>query len=308
MKKLLAILLALMLVMVSAFALATEPEPDVTDTAGQDQQGENGEDPNPEQTASSSNSGSANSYLPNTDDEFSNKEQVSESNPLENQANVTVTLTKAINVEGYEDTGVAPAQYITFTAVVPDEDYITNNSVDVAKADVPVVTFSDVNLAKGIKTGDITITIPSAYPAVGVYSYNVTETIYSDATKTTQGVAGTTAATNLKLTITVIQDQTDGSKKIAGVALRQSDVKTDEIENLFESGALDITKTVTGNMGDRTKPFTFTVALTSTTPVNSDITSRGTGSYTGELEGDGWTSKEITVTLTHGQTLEFPTA
>jgi len=273
MKKLLAILMALMLVMVSAFALAGGVDPDVNSPEEQDLQNLNEEDPkkkdpNSEQPATSPNSGSADSYLPEkeNEDEFSNKEKVSESNPLNNEANVTVTLKKAINVEGYENTGAAPAQYITFTAAVPEQDYVTNNSVDVAKKDVPVVTFSDVNLAKGETTGDITITIPAAYPAVGVYHYDVTEKIYTDKTKTTEGVAGTTAATNLKLTITVIQDQTDGSKKIAGVALRQSEIKTDEIENLFESGALDITKTVTGNMGDRTKPFTFTVTFTSTKP------------------------------------------
>ena len=180
MKKLLAILMALMLVMVSAFALAGGVDPDVNSPEEQDLQNLNEEDPkkkdpNSEQPATSPNSGSADSYLPEkeNEDEFSNKEKVSESNPLNNEANVTVTLKKAINVEGYENTGAAPAQYITFTAAVPEQDYVTNNSVDVAKKDVPVVTFSDVNLAKGETTGDITITITGTAALVCYIMYTV---------------------------------------------------------------------------------------------------------------------------------------
>ena len=323
MKKLLAILLALMLVLVSVTALAdgdglggndTPAAGDGTDTPA----GGDGTDTPSDGGDSGTTAKTPEDYLPNPEDKYSNTEKIDENNTLANEPNVSVTLSKKVNVVGYKEkedddeagTGKAPAQHIEF---VVGQGQVSNNTIEVAQAEIPQVTISALDFAKEDTEETVTITIPSAFPAIGIYTYAVTENVYDkDGDDKVENVAGVTPASNLLLTITVVQ-QEDGPA-IAGVSLRQNNVKTDEIENLYEAGALDITKTVDGNMGDKTATWTFTVELTSDVQVMSDIkvnSSESTGSMkingstATVIEGNGWKNKTVIVNLTHGQKLEL---
>lgn len=303
MKKLIALLLALMMVLVCTAALATEDDleqpadnPPVVEDGSGDKGGDN-----------TSKASAPSDYLPDPEDTYSNKEKVDESNLIENKAGKIVTLDKAINVEGYNKTGVSPAMHVEFTV---GDGTVSNNTISVAADDIPAVTISSADFSKADEVKEISISINKAFPAVGIYTYSITEAVYDKSgDDKTENVAGVTAASNLVLRISVVQTETGIA--IAGVSLRQDEVKTDEIENLYESGALDITKTVSGNMADQTATWEFTVTFTSTNKVMSDISVTGDGTLKdGEnaitsISGDGWTSKEVKVYLVHGQTLEL---
>ena len=108
--------------------------------------------------------------------------------------------------------------------------------------------------AKGT-TGDITIALPS-YDKVGVYEYELKE------------VAGTTAGVTyygntIKLVVTVINGE-NGKLRIAAVhtELEDNADKSDSFTNTYSAGTLNVTKTVTGNLGDKSKYFEFKVTLT----------------------------------------------
>jgi len=89
-----------------------------------------------------------------------------------------------------------------------------------------------------------------------VYTYTITE----NAGKTA-GMTYDTASRTLK--VTVVNGDTEGTFKIAGTSLvGTDDKKSDTFNNVYSAGKLDISKTVTGNMGDESKYFDFTVTLT----------------------------------------------
>ena len=125
--------------------------------------------------------------------------------------------------------------------------------------------------AEGAATGDgvivnITVALPK-YDSVGVYEYTLKE------------VAGTTAGVtyyegDIKLVVTVIQDG-KGKLRIAAVHTESSGAKKDTFENTYSAGTLNISKTVTGNLGDQSKFFEFKVTL------NGDTGKTYTGSYAG---------------------------
>ena len=102
-------------------------------------------------------------------------------------------------------------------------------------------------------TGDITVALPN-YDKVGVYEYTLKE------------VAGTTAGVayypdNIRLVVTVINGE-DGKLRIAAVHVESEDKKSDTFPNTYSAGTLNVSKTVTGNLGDENKYFEFTVTLT----------------------------------------------
>lgn len=103
--------------------------------------------------------------------------------------------------------------------------------------------------------GEIVITLPS-YANVGKYEYVLKEVAGSTAGVTYYG-------NNIKLVVTVINDEPSGTLRVAGVhtELQASDAKSDTFENTFSTGDLAITKTVAGSLGDKTKYFEFTVSL-----------------------------------------------
>ena len=250
MKKLLAILLALMMVLVSVAALADENDSKKEDTT-----------PVVSVDATKVNTAGV---------------------PTEK---ADVTIRKVITPGRETDTH--PALTLKFTV---GTGIGTLSTVTTA----PAVEIPDLSIAEGAGSADLTIKLPS-YSAVGVYTYPITE----EATN----IAGMTEAQNLELKITVIQN--GENLQVAGIALRQDNVKVDKITNLYKAGTLTVTKTVAGNMGDRTKAFPITITLTAPTgkTVASTVTyaiGEGTASNA-TFNEDGVAT--IKVNLKHGETV-----
>lgn len=147
-------------------------------------------------------------------------------------------------------------------------------------------------------TGEITVALPT-YDKVGVYEY------------TLQEVAGTTAGVtyyegNIKLVVTVINGS-DGNLRIAAVHTEaEGGKKSDTFENTYSAGTLKISKTVTGNLGDQSKYFVFTVTLTAAAGKSNYLDSYN---ITGGSDEDNPTSIKVgetkTFKLKHDETINI---
>jgi len=281
MKKLLAILLALMLVMVSAFALATEPEPDVTDPTGQTQQGEP-EEPNNNQGGGSGDLADyIDANIPSTQTDLNPSAGASATQPQ------VIEITKRINKDTYVAGDKHPALTPTFT--VKDGTETMTNTVAVGGFEMKMKE----EIAEDAGTGTIQISLPS-YDKVGIYVYPVSE----NATN----VAGIVEETqDMELKVTIIQK--DDTLVIGGVAFRQEGTKTDEIDNLYRAGSLKVTKTVDGNLGDRTKAFPITITLTA--PDGKTIESTITADKGTVTKAADKKKVTVTVSLAHNESIQI---
>jgi hypothetical protein len=272
MKKLIALLLALMMVLVCTAALA-----------------EGGNENNPP-AAGNGNGG--------TDSDTTTKvvsvDPATASTAAGTPTNeVTVKIKKSISAgddDVYNKADRHPAVTLKFTAVQKSVELSTETTA-------PQVTFNDLTIGEDADYGELEINLPS-YKAVGIYTYTVTETA--------TGYAGMTEATNLELKVTVIQNTTTGNLEIGGIAVRQDNVKTDEIENIYKSGRVKVTKDVEGNMGDRTKAFPITITLNAPTDktVASTVTYKVNG---GDATAVTFTNgkAEVKVNLKHNDSVEI---
>ena len=166
----------------------------------------------------------------------------------------TVTISVTYN-EANEGT-TSPAETFTFA--------IANTSVTYAAAGVttenmPTPDVGDVKFAEGdagkagSMTKDVTITLPE-YTSVGIYTYTITPTSGTNA-----GV--TYWAKAIKLVVTVIEQ--NGKIRVAAVHTEdEGEEKTDDITYTYSAGSLSVTKSVTGNLGDRAKEFNVWVPFT----------------------------------------------
>lgn len=135
--------------------------------------------------------------------------------------------------------------------------------------------------------GTITVALPE-YTSVGVYEYTLKE-----AAGKTAGV--TYYGKEIKLTVTVVNGA-DGKLRIAAVHTEAvGEAKSDSFTNTYSAGKLNVTKTVIGNLGDKTKKFHFTVKFEKpeNKDVKSDITATVAGTDKGILALD-WTSGSCT--------------
>lgn len=301
MKKILAILLALMLVLVNVAALAEEGnttpsgETPVTDPADNGDDSGNGSGTTSTTPAATTAAGVKD---PSVDTGY-NKDTAPTTGLPANQTN-NVKINKHFNKTG---TGAkVPAQTVSFTV---GEGTVTNTSTI---TEAPAIEDFSVTFAEGEETKEVTIKLP-AYEGVGVYTYPVTEV--------DTNVAGVSYASELELKVTVIQGET--GLVIAGIALRQKKVKTDTLENDYAANALTVGKTVAGNNGDQDKLFPITVVLTAPEgdkvygSVGVTITGTGATVKDGETsitttiaaESSGWTTKTLNLQLKHGQTVKF---
>ena len=186
---------------------------------------------------------------------------------------MTVTIKKNYQVNG-KDGAKSPAETFKFTnatlAYVANTKYNDATAVDTEKAvedsmgilgDVKSITITGPTYDEG-ENGekDITAVITAAnYKSVGVGTY-----IY-----TFQETAGDTAGVTYdnnqyKLYVNVVNGDTAGTYKIGGAYVKKPGErdKVQEIVNTYQSGNMKITKTVTGNMGDKNKVFDVNVTLT----------------------------------------------
>jgi len=282
MKKLLAILLALMLVMVSVAALATDPIDDGGDTntpAGDTGNGDNTGDT----AGGTSEAGDLTPYLP-TDDQ----------KPSIDPAASTYTITKAINI--YNDFGdaVIPADAEFSFDVKNGTTTATNSDGTAIDMTTLIPTIANTDLNEGTDTVTLTLTLPD-YPVPGIYEYEIEEK--------SSDLAGMTYAEDLALKITVIWNQTDKKLEVAGIAIRQSDVKVDEIENEYAAGNLKVTKTVKGNFGDVNKKFPIKIEF----EADRKVGSTSTYTYNGVEKTVAWNDKTATVEvdLKSGESIEI---
>lgn len=163
-----------------------------------------------------------------------------------------VTIHKVYKLENADTT--SPAE--TFTLEQVGKGRVTNGDATEAPAlgTITGATYKEGAATIRGTTGDITVALPE-YTNVGVYEYTLKE------------VAGKTAGVtyydkDIKLVVTVVNDD-NGKLRIAAVHTESTgEAKSDNFPNTYKAGELDVSKTVTGNLGDKNKYFEFKVTLT----------------------------------------------
>ena len=175
--------------------------------------------------------------------------------------------------------------------------------------DLPMPTIASVYYDEGDagveakKTKEITITLPR-YNAVGVYIYQVYEN--------DNGTAGVTYRKDpITLKVTVIEQ--NNKIRVAAVHTEGSgETKSDTFTNTYSAGKLSISKTVTGNLGDKLKEFEFTVTFTKpegkTVKSNISYKTRATEQDPTTISQSDWNSDGTLVKkiyLKNGETIEF---
>lgn len=234
---------------------------------------------------------------------------------------MTVTIKKNYQVNGAEG-AKSPAETFRFEdatlAFVAGTKYNDPNAVDTEKAvengmkipaDVRTIDITEPSYSEG-ENGekDITAVITAAkYDSVGRYIYTFQETAGN-----TAGV--TYDSGKYRLYVTVINGNTAGTYKIAAAYVKKEGetTKVQEIVNTYQSGNLKITKTVTGNMGDKNKVFDVNVTLTVAggktvnAPV-SIVANDGTAQDKAEISTTDWSGNQATVTVKvkNGTTVEL---
>ena len=314
MKKLLAILLALMMVLVSVAAFAD----------GEGGEGEGGE-------AAAADANILQMQDPTLAKEYNNTNDANDPNNgkiIGNTAAASFKITKAYKVTG-DSTAVVPAHKLTFTVEPVKVENSTSGTfpstnVSVTPISVPAAT------ADGAKL-DMVFNLPT-YTEPGVYYYKVTEDtgakVGDDGTELTTPhvVAGVQyVTTEYELKITVIEgsalaagmDPAPTGLVVGGVALREKNKtpKIDTIENEYIAASVKVEKQVTGNMGDQKRPFSFKVTFTSATDEYVDApiaytqttyAADGTKTTEDKTIAAGWTgSKEVEFELIHGDSITF---
>ena len=172
------------------------------------------------------------------------------------------TKTYKITNEGTSN----PEETFTFTFTA---DHVTDSNKNLTTAQMPAIDPSTIKYEAGTATvagleKEVAVALSKVnWPGVGVYYYTVNET------------AGTTAGvtydnTTAYLKVTVAYDEGTHTFYTAFVTLSLedknndgiTDVKTGGFTNEYSAGKLDITKNVTGNMGDQNAYFDVKVTLT----------------------------------------------
>lgn len=209
----------------------------------------------------------------------------------------SVTVKKLYKLDG---DGVSPAE--TFTLRQTDSE-VVDSEAEKAPA---LGTITGASFGEGAATaegasGNITIALPT-YEKVGIYKYTLEE------------VAGKTAGVSyygneIKLVVTVVNDGT-GKVRVAAVHTEAENEdggfdsitkgeggKSDTFANTYKANELEVSKTVTGNMGDKDKYFTFHVTFTKNSNEDAPTLIKyedATGEHTLTFTG-GTATKEFTL-------------
>ncbi len=209
----------------------------------------------------------------------------------------SVTVTKLYKLDG---DGVSPAE--TFTLRQTDSEVVDSEATTApALGTITGASFGEGAATAEGASGKITIALPT-YEKVGIYKYTLEE------------VAGKTAGVSyygneIKLVVTVVNDGT-GKVRVAAVHTEAENEnggfdsitkgeggKSDTFANTYKANELEVSKTVTGNMGDKDKYFTFHVTFTKNSNEDAptlikyeDVTGEHTLTFTG-----GTVTKEFTL-------------
>ena len=169
----------------------------------------------------------------------------------------TVSIKKNYVVENSENS-TAPAGSFDFTIA---NESVTDAGVGINVGNMPTPIITGVSYNAG-ETGmtDISIKLPD-YTNVGVYTYKISETPGNIA-----GVDYDSSPVYLKVTVTRNEEGnlecTTAFRKGSADAETKIGSNNAAFTNTYKAGTLNITKNVTGNLGDTSKYFKFTIALT----------------------------------------------
>lgn len=166
----------------------------------------------------------------------------------------TVTVKKVYKLVG---TGTSAAE--TFTLMQDGDGKVTNGDATSAPAlgNITGATFGAGDATVAGATGNITIALPE-YSKTGVYEYTLKEV----ATNATAGV--TYFGNTIRLVVSVVNGE-NNTLRVAAVhaegvgADGEKLSKSDTFTNTYTANTITVSKTVTGNLGDKTKDFKFTI-------------------------------------------------
>ena len=206
----------------------------------------------------------------------------------------SITIRKDYKLIG---AGSSPAE--TFTLEQSGSGRVKDGDAQSAPAlgAITGAVFEEGAAADPAASGTITVTLPQ-YDSVGIYEYTLIEK-----NGTTAGVAYYGDA--IKLVVTVINGD-DGKLRVAAVHTESEGAdKSDTFENTYSAGTLKISKTVTGNMGDKNKYFEFTVLLSGRSGMTYPETFAVSGGSYAQNPTTIMLSEETTFMLKHGDTISI---
>ena len=193
-----------------------------------------------------------------------------EYNYLPADGTATVTITKDYQLTNAGT--VSPAETFYFSI---ERTSVSDAADGVTVVNMPLPTIGNVAYNAGDAGSanakkNITVALPE-YTSVGIYTYTIKEIIpgtADTALKDKKPTAGVTYRTeDITLVITVVE--VNGKKVVAAVhcenpvdTSNKNGTKTSEFVNTYSAGNVEITKVVTGNLGDKTKYFDVTITLT----------------------------------------------
>ena len=198
--------------------------------------------------------------------------------------------------------------YTSDTVDLPDETLSFTCAPDSSNPDTTNISISDLPIVSGTEEYNLEINVPS-YSKVGIYKYSITEDEGE-----TQGV--TYATNTVSLSVLVVYDYENECLKVEkiGVTLPEGETeKEDTFTNEFttggdrQNGSLKVKKTVTGNLGDKSKDFEIYVTLKVQdgkkvyTPIS--VSGGSNDANTQTIAGNGWTEKKITIVLKDDETV-----
>ena len=161
----------------------------------------------------------------------------------------------------------SPEETFTYT-IVPYS--VTDAGLGITVDTMPKATIGSVKFSKGdagsaTKKRQVAITLP-AYTSVGIYTYKITQNKGTSAgveyfTGDMYLVASVEQTATGKTVTAAIHCESPVNPVYNSVSQLAGVLKTDMLSNNFQSGDIVISKTVTGNFGDREKYFKVSVKL-----------------------------------------------
>ena len=204
------------------------------------------------------------------------------------------TFEKDYTVTGNTAEGLFPAETLSFTVEAGEEN--PDNTM--------ITVGTDNTWAITDQTNTITVNVPS-YKKIGIYTYTIKEVEGN-----TQGVTYTGKDTQIGISVLVSYNYTDKCLDVkAGVTLKEdAEEKEDTIGNEYDLGNLEVSKEVTGNLGDQSKYFDIDVTFTKTKDITSTISYTTPKDGNKEIFAADWgteNTKTVTISLKHGDTAVF---
>lgn len=207
-----------------------------------------------------------------------------------------VTIQKVYKLENADT--ISPAE--TFTLVQDGPGTVKDDKDEAAPAlgTITGATYKEGAATVSGTTGNITVALPE-YTSVGVYEYTLKE----DSSAQTAGVDY--YAKDIKLVVTVVNDD-NGKLRIAAVHTESTgEAKSNKFPNTYKAGELDVSKTVTGNLGDKNKYFEFKVTLTGEAGKTYRDSYAVTGGSNTANPSTIKIGEETTFLLKHGETIHI---